>query len=86
MSKPQTIGGYVIKDPEKETYLKHDDTTLDHPYEDVINVEDATVWNTLEHASYALWWYVDMYKYYEIIDLDTGDTFVKEKFQRVVKV
>lgn len=86
MNTKQTIGRYVIKDHEKGTYLKHDNTTRDHPYEDVTSTDDATVWNTLEHVSYALWWYVDMYKNYEIIDLDTGDTYIKEKFQRVVKV
>ena len=86
MSKEQTNGRYVIKDLEKGTYLKHDNSRIDHPYEDVSNTDDATVWKTLEHAAYALWWYVDIYNYFEIIDLDTGDTFVKDKFQRVVKV
>ncbi|WP_413986370.1 hypothetical protein [Paenibacillus polymyxa] len=59
------------------------DSGIDHPYEDVENTDKATVWSSLEHVAYVLWWYVDMHREYRIVNLDTNKVFVKDK-QRVI--
>ncbi|KAF6569070.1 hypothetical protein G9G53_22535 [Paenibacillus sp. EKM206P] len=79
LPKQETPGRFVIQDIKTGTYLRHDGTDLDHPYDDVDAVDEATVWRTLEHVSYVLWWYVDMYRSYRIINLDTAEHFVKDK-------
>ncbi|WP_029517938.1 hypothetical protein [Paenibacillus polymyxa] len=70
---------FVIQDAATNKYLLHVDSGTDHPYEDVETTDRATVWNTLEHVAYVLWWYVDMYKDYQIVNLDTNEIFIKDK-------
>ena len=75
----KTPGRFVIQDCASGLYLKHDETDgIDHPYVDVEKMDDATVWTTLEHVSYVLWWYVSVHKEYRIIDLDTNRSYVKD--------
>ncbi|MGV6935862.1 hypothetical protein ACWA2B_10145 [Paenibacillus sp. CMM36] len=70
---------FVIQDTATEKYLVHVDSGIDHPYENVNTIEEATKWSLLEHVSYVLWWYVDMYRDYQIVNLDTNDVFIKDK-------
>ncbi|WP_023987510.1 hypothetical protein [Paenibacillus polymyxa] len=86
LPKQETPGRFVIQDIKTGSYLRHDGTGLDHPYDDVNSSDDATVWRTLEHVSYVLWWYVDMHSPYRIIDLETGDRFVKNKARGIPHV
>ncbi|MCM3208513.1 hypothetical protein [Paenibacillus illinoisensis] len=75
----ETKGSFVIQDRRTGKYLQHDGTGQDHPYNDVRSTEDATIWQTLEHVSYVLWWYVDSFGDYRIINLDTDEHYVKNK-------
>lgn len=76
--KNEPSGRFVIQHRQSGLYLKHDGTRQDHPYDDVQKVEDAEVWQTLQHVSYVLWWYVDMVRDYRIINLDTCERYVKD--------
>lgn len=82
----ETTGRFVIQDRKTRAYLRHDGTGSDHPYEDVESLDDATVWQTLEHVSYVLWWYVDMFGDYRIINLDTNERYVKDKERGIAHV
>ena len=78
-------GRYVIQDIVSGSYLCHDGSTSnDHPYDDVTSVEKATVWSSFDHVVYVLWWYVDMYRKFRIINLDTQRAWVKS--DRIMKV
>ncbi|MGG1652278.1 hypothetical protein ABHN03_04030 [Paenibacillus sp. NRS-1775] len=70
---------FVIQDTATEKYLLHVDSGIDHPYEDVEASEKATAWSSLEHVACVLWWYVDMHKDYQIVNLDTNEVFIKDK-------
>lgn len=79
LPRQETPGRFVIQDVQSNKYLKHIGEELDHPYEDVDSTDKATIWRTLEHVSYVLWWYVDIYRSYRVINLDTVECFVKDK-------
>jgi hypothetical protein len=86
MYRKETPGRFVIQDRKSGMYLKHNGTQEDHPYDDVDTTDEATVWKTLEHVSYVLWWYVDMWVDYRIINLDTGERYVKDKKRGIAHV
>ena len=75
----ETIGRFVIQDRKSGRYLQHDGTEQDHPYNDVNTADEATVWQTLEHVAYVLWWFVDMSGDYRIINLAMNDRYMKDK-------
>ncbi|MDY8021124.1 hypothetical protein [Paenibacillus polymyxa] len=70
---------FVIQDTANRKYLLHIDSGIDHPYEDTNTTEEATKWSTLEHVAYVLWWYVDLHREYQIVNLDTNEVFMKDK-------
>lgn len=82
----ETPGRFVIQDVQNNKYLQHEGSGLDHPYEDVDSTDEATVWHTLQHVSYVLWWYVDMHRSYRVVNLDTGDHFIKDKKRGISRV
>lgn len=73
------VNRFVIQDTVTGKYLLHIDSGIDHPYEDIDTAEKATAWRSLEHVAYVLWWYVDMYRGYRIVNLDTNEVFIKDK-------
>lgn len=79
MLRNKTVGSFVIQDRRSGKYLQHDGTDQDHPYNDVKSTDEATVWKTLEHVSYVLWWHVDTFGDYRIINLDTDEHYIKNK-------
>ncbi|WP_311078105.1 hypothetical protein [Paenibacillus polymyxa] len=74
-----TVNRFVIQDTVTGKYLLRVDSGIDHPYKDVCTAQEATVWSSLEHVAYVLWWYVDMHREYRIVNLDTKEIFIKDK-------
>ncbi|MDN8590957.1 hypothetical protein Q0V21_19545 [Paenibacillus sp. 11B] len=82
----ETVGRFVIQDRKTGQYLQYDGTEQDHPYNDVDTTDEATVWQTLEHVSYVLWWFVDMGGDYRIVNLGTKQKYVKDKKRGIAHV
>ncbi|PWW37362.1 MULTISPECIES: hypothetical protein [Paenibacillus] len=85
----KTIGRFVIQDRKTGQYLQHNGIECDnpdHPYNDVDSTDEATVWGTLEHVAYVLWWFVDMNGDYRIINLGTKQQYVKDKKRGIAHV
>ncbi|MGR6760290.1 hypothetical protein ACU1JV_00405 [Paenibacillus sp. T2-29] len=72
------VNRFVIQEADTGRYLLHVKSVVD-PYKNVETTDKATVWSSLEHVSYVLWWYVDMHRDYRIVNLDTKEIFIKDK-------